>query len=292
MKVISTTNTELVRKTAKSFGVKPLKPFYTKFNDGEPYLRLEGNFKNENIIVIQCLNKPIPQNLIRLFLLLEALSRQKPKNIILVLSFCAFRRQDKIVKRGEGVPFQMLFRLLAIFPIKKIITVDLHSVKSLPSIVYNIETATFFAEYFGNKKIDLVLSPDEGSINRCTRLAKLLKSQMRFVKKHREGYKISIQRCFFLKEHKLSKQSQSILIYDDEIDTGNTILKLMNLIPRSSKIYVAASHGVFSKINRKIFKRATEVCITNSISQHFSFSNLKILSIHEIVYDCIKNQLK
>lgn len=287
MRIISITETDLIRKIAKHFRTKPLKPVCKQFKDGEPYLRLQNNFNNEDVVVIQSFNKSVSQKLINLFLLLEALSKQKPKSIILVLPFCPFRRQDKIVKKGEGIPLQMFFSLLSIFPIRKIITVDLHSTNLLPAIVDNIETSALFAKYFIDKKIDLVLSPDEGSINRCRVLAKILNTQMKYIKKQRKGYKITLSRG----SHGLLGTYRSVLIYDDEIDTGNTILKSMQLIPKNSKVYIAATHGVFSKVNNRIFKRATEVSVTNSLSQNIPFTNFRILPLHEIISNCIKKQL-
>ena len=86
---------------------------------------------------------------------------------------------------------------------------------------------------------------------------------------------------------------QLCIIYDDIIDTGGTIIKAANYLKEkgAKKIYIAATHGLFSK-GFDIFEKAESVdlvCVSDSIPtvKNIKSKKLKIISLENMISKAI-----
>ena len=88
-------------------------------------------------------------------------------------------------------------------------------------------------------------------------------------------------------------KGQSAVLFDDEINTGGTMLAGSVLLKENGvkDVYVAATHGVFPEdsiekiVNSKEIK---EVVVTNSLPINYKSEKLNILSISELLGEAIK----
>ena len=88
-------------------------------------------------------------------------------------------------------------------------------------------------------------------------------------------------------------KGKNVVIVDDMIDTGGTIIQAAEAIKKggAKDVYVCSTHGVFSKDARdKLEKSALkEVIVTNTIPQkEGKYSKIKVLSIASLLGEAIK----
>ncbi len=144
---------------------------------------------------------------------------------------------------------------------KKIYAIDLH--KPLKG-VENIPSTEVFQEYFKGHNLTLI-SPDKGSRERVEDLAKALNTEYYVLEKEREDQKV-VQ---ITGEAKVKEKD--ILILDDMIDTGSTIVKAIELLKKqgAKQITVAATHLILSNhAAEKIKEAGAKIVGTNTLKHH------------------------
>ncbi len=135
-----------------------------------------------------------------------------------------------------------------------------------------------------------IVSPDHGGAVRARRLAELITKEIKIaiVDKRRTGPNIA-EIVGLLGDVK----DKNCIIYDDIIDTGGTIIKAANYLKEkgAKKIYIAATHGLFSK-GFDIFENADSVdlvCVSDSIPKvkNIKSKKLKIISLENMISKAI-----
>ncbi len=243
MKVLAgSASVRLGKRTAKSLGVEPIDRDFTRFPDGEGYLRLQDE-PEEITILIQCAYPD--ENIMELFLMQDAIREGGGKMIITVIPYMGYSRQDKLFKEGEAVSARALVKHLELHT-DALIFVDLHSKKILDFASKKaIECSAMppIAAYFRDKDIDFVLSPDKGAVDRAGKVAKLMGKQFDYLEKTRlDGSTVKMA------PKNLDVDGKSVLIVDDIIATGGTIIKATEQLKASGaeRVMAACTHGLYT----------------------------------------------
>lgn len=290
-----TSNILLAKKIAKELKIKLGKINIEKFSDGETYINIEENVQGKNCYVLQSGSNPGNENLMEALIIIDALKRLKPKKIIVVLPFYPYRRQERKVEKGESVTAELCAKLLKTAGVNKLIVLDLHSkkIEKYFSVSFNHLTAfPLFIDYFKKKKLKntRIIAPDEGAININKKLAKELGFETGYIKKSRAGKHDIVEKMDLIGEVK----DKNVIILDDEINTGGTIMKAATLLKkrRAKSIYFACTHGVLSgNAASKLQKsKIDEIIITDSIylPNKQNFGKIKVLSVAKILAKTIK----
>ena len=66
-----------------------------RFNDGEIFVEVFDNVRNEEVFIIQSTSKPANDNLMELLIMADALRRASAKKITAVLPYFGYARQDR-----------------------------------------------------------------------------------------------------------------------------------------------------------------------------------------------------
>ncbi|MGX7589414.1 ribose-phosphate diphosphokinase [Candidatus Vidania fulgoroideorum] len=233
-------------------------------------------FKKVNILIT--FSKNINNELIEMLMVFFLLIKKKIK-IKLLIPYFPYCRQDKKEKKIINcISFFFIIFLLKKFKIKKVVTIDLHT-----NLIFNnyninfknIKTICFIKRIIKKikKKITLVFT-DFGCFKRYFDIIYFLKNFL-IIKKKRKKNKIFIK---ILYKKKIKK---NILIIDDIIDSGNTILKIIKLFKNKSKnFYIYATHIVNTKSLKK-FKNI-KIFTTDTIINKKK-KNIKIYSVNKIL---------
>lgn len=253
-----------------------------RFPDGELYVRILEKIKGEDIYIIQTTYPD--ENIVELFLLLDAVKRADAKSVTVIIPYFGYARQDKQFKEGEPISAAILAQLISTL-CDKVITIDPHkehilnfftvpaeSVSAVPSIV----------AYLKNKEIDLVLSPDHGALNRAKKAAELLHCDVDYLEKKRiDGNTISIS------PKNLDVKGRTVAIIDDIISTGGTMAEAINQLrtQKAHTIYVACTHGLFagSAIEKLQKAGCDEIIATDTIQS--SFSIVSVTSVLNRIFE-------
>ena len=270
MKLIAGSASQPLSKKISTALKLPIIDTQTKrFPDGELYIRILENIKNEEIMIVQTTYPD--ENIIELFLLLDAAKRAKAKNITVIIPYFGYARQDKQFKEGEPISAAALARLISTLA-DNIITVDPHKEHILDFFTIqakSISAVKPIATHLKERQIDLVLAPDHGALERATKAANCLECDVDYLEKTRlDGSTISIS------PKNLEVSGKTVAIIDDIISTGGTMAEAIKQLHSQDvkKIYVACTHGLFAGSAIKKLQEAgcEEIIATDTIQTQFS----------------------
>ncbi|MDH3384456.1 MAG: ribose-phosphate diphosphokinase [Nitrosopumilus sp.] len=274
--VIGHPNSEtLAKNIAKKLKTKYLKTTLKVFPDGESKLTFSGNIKNEKIIVVSSTGPPVDSNIVQTLSLISK-SREMSSQVIAVVPYMGYAKQDKEFLKGEIITISVIAKLFKAVGATQLIVVDFHSPNALSFFKFptkNISAVSLFAEYFRNHKLKnpLVVSPDMYWKSNAEIFAKYLKATVIALNKQRDrtSGKLVINSSF----PKFSK-GNDLILFDDMVSSGGSILKAIKFLKKENfrKIYVVCTHPVFVGYSEKEIKEAgvTTIIGTNSIDGKFS----------------------
>ncbi len=233
---------DLAKELATTLDCAYVQAATTRFPDGECYTRIDYKELNDDVVIVQ--NTYPDGNMIEMFLLQDAVRRLGAKTITLVIPYFGYARQDRVFKPGEPESARVMTEHLGL-ACDRVITVDIHREAVLDYFDCpheDLKAAGAIAEYFKDKEIDLVVSPDMGAIDRAKAVADKLGSSFDYLKKTRiSGSEVRIEPA------DTDCKGKSVLIVDDMISTGGTIIAATQALREAgaTNIYVACTHGVF-----------------------------------------------
>lgn len=221
----------------------------TRFPDGECYTRIDAEELSDDVVIVQ--NTYPDGNLIEMFLLQDAVRRLGAKSVTMVIPYFGYARQDRVFKPGEPESAKVMAQHLDM-GCDRVITIDIHkeSVLDYFSCPHeDLKAASVIADYFMDKKIDLVLSPDIGAANRAKDVGERMGLPHDHLEKTRlSGVDVRIAPA------KMDCTGKRVLIVDDIISTGGTIVAAAQALREAGaeSVSVACTHGVF--VNNAIEK--------------------------------------
>ena len=269
--VISGKSSEnLAKELSKKIKANFVKSEIRVFPDGESKITLIGKISKEKSIVVQSIYPPVDTNLVQALSLITK-AKENSLEVIAVIPYMGYARQDREFLPGEIVTMKVLGKLFKGAGASKIIVVDIHSLVGLK--YFNIKTKNVTAipdlvTYFKKLSLEnpLVVSPDQGGKERAKEFAKEFNSEYIALEKTRDRKtgKVKIK----TKNLKVVKNRDLILV-DDMISTGGSIIKATQFLKKQKcrKVYVACTHGVLMNNAEKKIKKAgvTSIISTNTI---------------------------
>jgi ribose-phosphate pyrophosphokinase len=270
MKLIAgSASKSLTEKISRSDNISIVQTQIKRFPDGELYIRILENIKNEEITIIQTTYPD--ENIIELFLLLDAVKRAGAKNITVVIPYFGYARQDKQFNVGEPISAAALARLISTLT-DEVVTIDPHKEHILDFFTIpskSVSAVTPISSYLSDKKIDMVLAPDHGALARAKQAADQLNCEVDYLEKTRlDGSTITIT------PKNLDAKGKTVAIIDDIISTGGTMAEAIKQLHSQDvkKIYVACTHGLFAGSAIKKLQEAgcEEIIATDTIETQFS----------------------
>jgi ribose-phosphate pyrophosphokinase len=214
-----------------------------RFPDGEAYVRVADDLAGKEVVVVQTTWPD--SHYVEALLLRDAVLAMKPRKAALVVPYFAYARQDRRFKAGEALSSVALGRVLA-DGWDDVITVDVHEPSILGQLsprARNITALPELGKYLGSKKIDLVVSPDEGSLERVRPVAEAINARFdHLVKTRIDGERVEIA------PKELEARGKRVAILDDIISTGGTIAAAAKALKDAgaSNVLAACTHGLYA----------------------------------------------
>lgn len=212
------------------------------FPDGEVLVRLPQDVGLE-VAVLTRLYPNVNDNLVKLVLTLDALSDLGVQKIILLIPYLPYARQDRRFRPGEPISSKTVLRILGSYPVSALVALDVHKphiADYTPRIsLVNVYPASEFAERLS--EVDVVLSPDFGSIQRAEAVAKSLGVPHTYFEKYRDRKTGVIA---LLPRHDVDLRGKRVAIVDDILSTGGTLVDACRAAGTlgASEVYAAVTH--------------------------------------------------
>jgi ribose-phosphate pyrophosphokinase len=228
----------------------------TTFANQEMKPKVTDSVRHKDVYLFHSMYHPDPNSsLVEMLLSVDAISRASSDNITLVLPYMSYLRQDRKDEPRVPVSARAVANLIESNPkVERILTMDLHSDQAQG--FYNIPVDNLYgslvhAEHF-REKFDgdysnlVVVSPDHGGVVRARRFARALDESVPvyIIDKRRTGP----NQCEVMNFIGGDIQGKDIVIYDDMIDTGGSMIAAYNVAKSkgADNVYACATHGIFS----------------------------------------------
>ncbi len=261
---------DIARRVSKKMKANLVRSQIRVFADGESKITLSGKISERKSIVVQSIYPPVDTNLIHALSLISK-AKETSSEVIAVIPYMGYARQDREFLSGEIVTMKVLGKLFRGAGASKIIVVDIHSkiglghfpiktknISAIPELVHHIRDL--------NLKDPLVISPDQGGKERAKEFAKELGSEYIALEKKRDRKTGKVQ----IKTKNLGEvANRDLILVDDMISTGGSIVKATQFLKKQKcrKVYVACTHALLMNDAEKRIRKAgvAKIISTNTI---------------------------
>ena len=263
------TSENLAKELSKKIKANLVKSEIRVFPDGESKITLIGKISKKKSIVLQSIYPPVDTNLVQVLSLI-AKAKENSSEVIAVIPYMGYARQDREFLPGEIVTMKVLGKLFKSAGASKIIVVDIHSSIGLKHFSIKTKNITAIPDLVGffkklSLKNPLVVSPDQGGKERAKEFAKEFNSDYIALEKTRDKKTGKVK----IKTKNLEVENRDLILVDDIISTGGSIIKATQFLKKQKckKIYVACTHALLMNDAEKKIKKAgvTSIISTNTI---------------------------
>lgn len=246
-----------------------------RFPDGELYLRLLKSVKNKSVVLVQSFYDNVDELVVETIFAAATAKELGAKKVILAAPYFPYFRQDVRFHKGECVSLHVIGPLFDRY-FDKIIVIDphLHRENTLKHVfrtgseklTANPLIAKYIKKHFRNP---VLIGPDWESYKWARKVAEIIGAESSILEKKRySSYHVRVT----LKD-KIDLKKKEVVIVDDIISTGHTILETIKNIKKLKprKIVCICVHGIFAdNALHKIRKAGASVVATNTIPSSVS----------------------
>jgi ribose-phosphate pyrophosphokinase len=240
-------NEPLARKIADHLG-KPVSDCTLKrFSDGEIFFQIDENIRGTDVFIIQSTNPPA-ENLMELFIMIDACVRASARRITAVIPYYGYARQERKDQPRVAISAKLVANLITKAGVDRVLLLDLHASQiqgffDCPSDhLYSSGVFNEAIKKLGIKK-GVAISPDVGSVKLVRAFAKSLDFSLAIVDKRRPD----------INQAKVMNivgdvKDKDVVIRDDMVDTAGTLTEAAQALRDhgARRILAACTHAVLS----------------------------------------------
>lgn len=244
-------NQALASEIANCIGVPLGATHIHRFTNDNLHVQLGASVRSRNVYIIQSLTPPVNDHLMELLMMLDIARSASASQVTAVIPYFSFARSDKKDAPRISITARLVADLLATAGATHVLTMMLHSPQvhgffSVPTDP--LTSRPVFQEYFARQDLanTVVVAPDIGSAKSAARFAKDLGGLPVAA-----GNKERISDTEVVINGIIGGQlrgSTRALIYDDEIATGSSMIKVAEILVGEEirDIQLVCTHGLFT----------------------------------------------
>jgi len=237
----------LASKIVESYGVPMAKSSVTTFSDGEFEPRIDETVRGCDVYIIQSTFPPA-DNIMELLLMIDAAKRASAAEVIAVIPYFGFARQDRKDKSRVSIGAKLMANLLTAAGVDRIMTMDLHAgqIQGFFDVpVDHLYASAIFVPHLKALNVEnlLIAAPDMGGTKMAKYYAKYLNADIAICHKTRTKANV-VDSMGIIGD----VRGKNVVICDDMIDTAGTITMAADLMMEKGALSVRAlaTHAVFS----------------------------------------------
>jgi len=230
-----------------------------KFSNDNTFVRLGETVRDRDVFLIQSSGYPVNDRLMELLVTIDACRRASAGRINVILPYFPYSRSDKIDQPRIALTARLVANLIEASNADRVITMDLHAdqIQGYFNIaVDHLKATTILAQYVEEHFLSgltpeerreqwVAVSPDAGAAKRAQTFATALGLDLAVILKQRRGNDDTSEVMHVIGEVK----GRHCLIFDDEFDTGGTLVNTINSLYcefEAQDAIAVVTHGVFS----------------------------------------------
>jgi ribose-phosphate pyrophosphokinase len=277
-----TSHPALAKEIAEFLGINLGRVLIQPFPDGEIGVQILENVRGRDIFVVQSIARDPNLYLMELLILIDALKRASAHQIVAVIPYYGYARQDRKDKGRVPITAKLVANLLEKAGATRILTMDLHAEQiqgffDIP--VDNLYARPILVDAVQKLGIDkpVVVTPDIGSIKLARMIASAMEADFAIVDKRRESAtKVEVNALIG------DVQGRDVLLVDDMCSTGGTLRSASVACSKAGakRIIAAVTHGLFDQ-NPLQEGKIDQLFMTNTIPfpKEIDHSHIQIVSI-------------
>lgn len=281
----------LAEKICASLGCPLGNLVVTRFSDGEFAVSYEESIRGRDVFLVQS-TFPNSDNLMELLLMIDAAKRASARQIIAVIPYFGWARQDRKDKPRVSIGAKLVADLLSAAGINRLITMDLHAdqIQGFFNVpVDHLYASGILLPYLQSLKLDnlAIASPDVGGSKRANAYAKYLGCPLVLCNKTRARANV-VATMQIIGDVK----GKNVVLVDDMVDTAGTITKAADIMKEAGALSVraCASHCVMSgPATERVQESALEELVfTDSIPYTNRCDKVKQLTVADMFAETIR----
>ncbi len=263
-----------------------------RFSDGEIFVKINENVRGENVFLVQS-TQPPAENLLELLLMIDAARRASAERITAIIPYFGYARQDKKDEPRVPISAKLIANLIVTAGADRILTCDLHAeqIQGFFDIPFDhLYALPVFLEYADEKDLSnfTIVSPDTGGVRRTWGFAKRLGGlPIAIVDKRRpapnQSYVMNIIG---------EVNNRNVLIVDDIIDTGGTIIGAAQALKSAGAmdVYCFCTHPILSGNAKQNIDSSViaEFITTDTLPLNWNSKKLNVLSVSKLLGEAIR----
>jgi len=282
---------ELAEKIAKEYGAKLGKVTTTHFSDGEFQPAFEESIRGRRVFLIGS-TFPTADNLMEMLLMIDAAKRASARHLTAVMPYFGWARQDRKDKPRVAIGAKLVANLLQAAGATRIITMDLHADQIqgfFEKPVDHLFASTIFLPHIKSLGLEdvTIASPDMGGSKRAYAYSKYLDSDVVICYKQRIKANV-ISHMELIGE----VTGRNVILVDDMIDTGGTLVKAADLMmERGAKsVRAICTHPILSgnAVERIESSSLIELIVSDTIPLKRASSKIKVVTCAPLFADVMR----
>jgi ribose-phosphate pyrophosphokinase len=293
-----TANPELGARIASEINIPLTEMEVKRFSDGEIDVKIGDSVRGQDVFVIQPTCRPVNENLIELFIILDALRRASAARVNAVVPYYGYARKEKKTQARDPISAKLMANIIQATGASRVVTVDLHAeaIQGFFDIPVDALTASkILARHVRERHHDgslVVVSPDVGGTARARALARLLDAPIAIIDKRRPTDE-DVEVLNVIGD----VDGQSCVLVDDLISTGWTLIGAARALRAKGAIGVdvVVTHGVLTggALERLNQAPIDEIAITDTVPlvegerDRGAGCKLRVLSVAPLIAEAI-----
>src|SRR5712691_703341 len=267
--ICGSANVELAELISRELSVPLTDPRVRRFPDGEIDVKIQDSMRGHDVFVIQPTCHPINENLMELFIILDALRRASAGRVTAVVPYYGYARKERKSQPREPISAKLIANFITLAGADRLLLLDLHAeaIEGFFDVpTDHLSPHHIIADYLkglGLKALTIV-APDAGGGRRAEAVANDLGAPIAFGYKRRpqddQSEVIAVSG---------DVKGRDCVVVEDIITTGGTISKLAQSLrlQGAHRVLIAATHPVLTGDAVERLKKAQidEVIVTDSV---------------------------
>ena len=290
---------DLAKGIASYLGTDLCERDIIQFPNDNLFVKLRSSVRGQDCYVVQTTSNPVHRNLMELLILIQTLRLDSAARITAVVPYLCYARSDKKDQPRVPITARLVADMIEVAGADRYVTLDLHAgqIQGFFSIPGDVLTSFhMLVEYLkgiqNTMTNPVVVTADLGFAKKARNFAAEMHIPMAFIEKRRSANDSKAEALTMIGE----VIDRDVIIVDDEIDTGGSMVQAVNLVKEcgAKDVYMTFVHGIFSldaaqrlaALPVKQFVGTDTIPIPPEKAKYFG-ERLKILSVAPLLGEVI-----
>lgn len=244
---------ELAQKIADYLDQKLSPREVIEFPNENIFVKLKSSARGQDVYVIQTTSSPVHYNLMELLIMIQTIRLDSAARITAVVPYLCYGRSDKKDQPRVPITARLVADMIERAGADRYMTFDPHAgqIQGFFSIPGDVLTASHMISkhiqenMLANMTDPVVVATDLGFAKKGRNYALDLDVPIAFIEKRRSGNDAKAEALTLIGD----VQGRDVIIVDDEVDTGGSIVQAVNVVKENGArdVYLAFIHPIFSR---------------------------------------------